>query len=216
MLLVLAHLKFLLPLCTTACLCVSCSVVSDSLWPHGSSGHGILQARIPECIAIPFSWGSSQPRDQTHVSYIAWSWFLLKYISNTERFFPLSNVIIFKALIPIQKSFKSVLLSVSPPQNVSSMRARSWRTLPLCILGTKESTRLGSGCSIKGYQAEFICTEALTHNKWSNATNDLFLSSCNSATVIISADLRMTVPLLPHHLPLSSPQILHSGCQGHL
>ena len=30
--------------------------------------HGILQARIMEWVAIPFSRGSSQPRDQTWVS----------------------------------------------------------------------------------------------------------------------------------------------------
>ena len=34
----------------------------------GSSFHGILQAVILEWIAIPFSRGSSQPRDQTQVS----------------------------------------------------------------------------------------------------------------------------------------------------
>ena len=33
--------------------------------------HGILQARILEWVAFPFSRGSSQPRDQTRVSYIA-------------------------------------------------------------------------------------------------------------------------------------------------
>ena len=33
--------------------------------------HGILQARIPEWVAFPFSRGSSQPRDRTHVSHIA-------------------------------------------------------------------------------------------------------------------------------------------------
>ena len=32
---------------------------------------GILQARIPEWVAFPFSRGSSQPRDQTQVSCIA-------------------------------------------------------------------------------------------------------------------------------------------------
>ena len=31
--------------------------------PPGSSVHGILQARILECVPIPFSGGSSQPRD---------------------------------------------------------------------------------------------------------------------------------------------------------
>ena len=37
----------------------------------GSSVHGILQARILEWIAVPFSGGSSWPRDQTQVSCIA-------------------------------------------------------------------------------------------------------------------------------------------------
>ena len=46
------------------------SVVSDSLWPHG-----ILQARILECVAFLFSRGSSQPRDWTQVSCIAGRFF---------------------------------------------------------------------------------------------------------------------------------------------
>ena len=33
--------------------------------------HGILRARILEWVAVPFSRGSSQPRDQTQVSRIA-------------------------------------------------------------------------------------------------------------------------------------------------
>ena len=36
-----------------------------------SSVHGILQARILEWVAVPFSRGFSQPRDQTQVSRIA-------------------------------------------------------------------------------------------------------------------------------------------------
>ena len=37
--------------------------------------HGILQARILEWVAIPFSRGSSQPRDRTQVSHIAGRFF---------------------------------------------------------------------------------------------------------------------------------------------
>ena len=37
--------------------------------------HGILQARILEWIAVPFSKGSSQPRDRTQVSCIAGGFF---------------------------------------------------------------------------------------------------------------------------------------------
>ena len=59
---------------------VSRSVVSDSLRPHGlsppgSSVHGILQARILEWVAIPFSRGSSWSRDQTQVSCIVGRFF---------------------------------------------------------------------------------------------------------------------------------------------
>ena len=55
------------------CVCVSHSVVSDSVTPMdcsppGSSVHGILQARILQWVAMPSSRGSSWPRDQTHVS----------------------------------------------------------------------------------------------------------------------------------------------------
>ena len=39
--------------------------------PSGSSIHRIFQARILEWVAISFSRGSSQPRDQTWVSHIA-------------------------------------------------------------------------------------------------------------------------------------------------
>ena len=50
--------------CPTLCDPVDCSL-------PGSSVHGILQARILEWVAISFSRGSSQPRDQTQVSHIA-------------------------------------------------------------------------------------------------------------------------------------------------
>ena len=39
--------------------------------PPGSSTHGILQAWLLEWVATPSSRGSSQPRDQTKVSYIS-------------------------------------------------------------------------------------------------------------------------------------------------
>ena len=37
----------------------------------GSSVHGILQARILEWVAMPFSRVSSWPKDQTHLSYVS-------------------------------------------------------------------------------------------------------------------------------------------------
>ena len=61
---------------------VSCSVMSNSLRPMGcsppgSSVHGILQARMLEWVAIPFSRESSQPRDQTLLSDVAGRFFTI-------------------------------------------------------------------------------------------------------------------------------------------
>ena len=39
--------------------------------PPGSSVHGILQARILEWVAIPFSRGSSPPSDRTRISCVS-------------------------------------------------------------------------------------------------------------------------------------------------
>ena len=43
--------------------------------PMDYTVHGILQARILEWVDFPFSRGSSQPRDWTHVSHITGGFF---------------------------------------------------------------------------------------------------------------------------------------------
>ena len=53
-----------------------CTPVDCSL--PGSSVHGISQAKILEWVAISFSRGSSQPRDQIQVSCIAGGFFTTK------------------------------------------------------------------------------------------------------------------------------------------
>ena len=50
------------------------TVMSDSLGAYGIV-HGILQGRILEWVAVPFSRGSSQPRHQTQVSHSAGGFF---------------------------------------------------------------------------------------------------------------------------------------------
>ena len=50
-------------------LCLTCDSMECSL--VDSSVHGILQANMLEWIAISFSKGSSQPRNRTQVSCIA-------------------------------------------------------------------------------------------------------------------------------------------------
>ena len=59
-------------LCTCVCgrgaLCFSCSVALCDPMDYSPPVHGILQARVLEWVAFPFSRGSSWCRDQTQVS----------------------------------------------------------------------------------------------------------------------------------------------------
>ena len=59
--------------CACSVRCGLCNPMGCS--PPGSSVHGIFQARILEWVAIPFSRGSSPPRDRTWVSWIAGRFF---------------------------------------------------------------------------------------------------------------------------------------------
>ena len=66
-------MKVLLPQsCLTQYNLMDCS-------PPGSSVHGILQAKILEWVAIHYSKGSSQPRDQTQVFCLAGRVFTVSY-----------------------------------------------------------------------------------------------------------------------------------------
>ena len=63
--------------------------MSNSLWPMdcsppSSSVHGILQARILEWIVIPFSRGSSWPRDWIRVSCITGRFFTIWAIGKSS------------------------------------------------------------------------------------------------------------------------------------
>ena len=52
----------------------SCPILCD---PTDYTVHGILPARIPQWAAVPFSGGSSQPRDRNQVSCIAGRFFTI-------------------------------------------------------------------------------------------------------------------------------------------
>ena len=64
---------------STLCDLVDCS-------PPGFPIHGILQARILEWVIIPFSWGSSQPRDWTQISYNAGRLFDIQATRETPEY----------------------------------------------------------------------------------------------------------------------------------
>ena len=64
--------------CVRVCVCVHVWKLVSHVWLFVTPWtvvHGILQARILEWVAFPFSRGSSQPRDQTQVFRIAGGFF---------------------------------------------------------------------------------------------------------------------------------------------
>ena len=89
----LSSLPMLPAICMRVCYVFSHVWLFATLWTvahHGSSVHGILQARILEWIAMPSSRGSSQPRDRTWVScrsYIAgWFFIVCQFLCNLASF----------------------------------------------------------------------------------------------------------------------------------
>ena len=68
--------------------------------PPVSSVHGILQSRILEWVVIPFSRGSSQPRDWTQVSCIAGIFFTVWATRDSSLATP-SLKLIFWSPIPV-------------------------------------------------------------------------------------------------------------------
>ena len=66
------HIYLYMCLCAKSCLSF-CDPTNCSL--PGSSVHGIFQARILEWVAFSFSRGSSPPRDQIHIFYLAGRFF---------------------------------------------------------------------------------------------------------------------------------------------
>ena len=117
----------------------SCDPMDCSL--PGSSVHGILQARIPELVAISFSRVSSQPRNQNQVYCIAGRLFTSK---------PLGNSIFLHQPWP-QNSILHLVLH--PHSNVT--KTKKWEKCQNCQCGLvkrasitlEESEELGSRLS---------------------------------------------------------------------
>ena len=103
----------------------------------GSSGHGIIQTRIPEWVAISYSRGSSWPRDQTHFSrdccigrQILYHWAtweipkymlnlpILKYVASKHECIFINCALIYKKKFSFCWIIKSIFFFLHfPPQN---------------------------------------------------------------------------------------------------
>ena len=69
--------------------------------PMDYAVHGILQARILEWVAFPFSRGSSQPRDQTQVSHIA-NGFFASWASGKPKNTGVGSLFLLQGIFPTQ------------------------------------------------------------------------------------------------------------------
>ena len=65
--------------------------------------HGILQARILEWVAFPFSRGSSQHRDQTQASHTA-GWFFTSWATREAQEYWSGSLSILQRIFPTQES----------------------------------------------------------------------------------------------------------------
>ena len=140
--------------------CVSCSVISNSLWPIDCSladfsVHGILQARILVWIAISFSRGSFWPRVQTRVSRIEGRFFTIwatreapKYWRTQQQTLK-SNILRERSQIKYNVLYDSIYMRFYKKQNYSDRKQIS-DLLRLAVWGRDWPQRAIKELSIVG------------------------------------------------------------------
>ena len=116
--------------------------------PPGSSVHGILQARILEWVAIPFSRGSSQPRDWTQVSCNEGRFFT---IWATREAFAWCSVDVFLSFFPFDIVF---------PLRSNSLRARILMLFSLFLQARQDTTELSWG-TVQKYQGSAVISKCV-------------------------------------------------------
>ena len=127
---VLLHLPWLSallhPFILLALVAQLCPTLCDSMDPPGSSVHRVLQARILQWVAIPFSRGSFPLRDRTQLSCIAGRFFTVWATREALLLFHLFFIIIF--LPHPDLVFYSIDIGHSARR---STLCTSWHLLPL-------------------------------------------------------------------------------------
>ena len=142
------------------------SVVPDSLQPHrlyppDSSIHGILQARILEWIAIPFSRGSFQPRNQSWISCIAGKLFTSEppgkpkhEVFQAGQNTGVGSLLLLRGIFPTQGSnpgfprCRQILYQLS---HKGSPRILEWVACPFSRGSSQPRNRTGVSCMAGGF-----------------------------------------------------------------
>ena len=138
----------------------------------GSPVHGILQARILEWVAIPFSRGSSWPRDPTRLSHIAGRFFTIWATRKAPiRIFIITLMIeMEKAMAPHSSTLAWKIPRTEEPGGLQSMGSlgvghdwatslslftfmhwrRKWQPTPVFLPGESQGRGSLVGCSLWG------------------------------------------------------------------
>ena len=148
----------------------------------GSSIHGILQARILEWIAMPFSRGSSQPRDRTHVFCIG-RWILYQ---RATREAPLPLLLIFNTVA-------RVLLLKHPPDHVPPLlKALSHHPISCRVKSSLHPSRHA--------QDDLTVPQPCKANSCSESLHLLFLClGCSSPQISVGSLFSPFRSLFRHH-----------------
>ena len=97
--------------------------------PPGSSVHGSFKARILEQIAISYSKGSSQPKDQTRISWVSCIGRCILYHCATWASESESHSVVSDSLWPHVHLQASILEVVAFPFCRGSFQPRDWTQL---------------------------------------------------------------------------------------
>ena len=155
--------------------------MSNSLWLHGPA-HGILQVRTLEWVAVPFSRGSSQPRNQTQVSPTAGRFFT----SWTTREAPGLMVYDVYLLCELYLLSLKIFIFASFKNNLINLKKKSSQELPWCLSDKESACQCRrfrfDPCSrkIPHVLEQFTTTEPTCGNYWSPLTLKFMLHSRRS------------------------------------
>ena len=102
----------------------------DDCSPPGSSVHGILQVRILEWAAIPFSRGSSQPRDRTQVFCITGRFFTVWVTREAHIWAYVWRKVKVKSLSRVRLFATPWTVAHQAPPSIGFSRQQYWSGLP--------------------------------------------------------------------------------------
>ena len=97
--------------------------------PMDCTVHRILQARILEWVTFPFSRGSSQPRDQTHVSCIAGRFFTSWATREAPGQMCICDSVLFLMLFPLFKITFPIFSCWTDCYSYLKTQFKMWTTL---------------------------------------------------------------------------------------